>query len=350
MILDSNVNRKAAARVAPFAAAALAVALVAPFAAVRAQDATQPAMTPDMEVAIRTAWAQKNQEVVDQAAAAYMRQRKYPEAQKLLEAGLAIREQSSGPQSAAYAVGLVKLGDLAARRNQPKEAEAFYTKAISLGDRPEVIPALLALGMREKDYEQAFTYFQRALNADYNGPTATRALMWMALTRQRQGRIPEAEGYFNDAISRTPSAASVDAMKLYARLMQDQGRTSDAAAMQARAQDAWKAVQSPQTPATARSEMVQRVGGGVSPPSLLWKLEPEYSEEARAAKYQGTVVLYIEVTPEGQASNVRVVKSLGLDLDQKAVEAVQQWKFKPGTKDGIPVTVAATIEVNFRLL
>jgi protein TonB len=69
----------------------------------------------------------------------------------------------------------------------------------------------------------------------------------------------------------------------------------------------------------------------------------------RAAKYQGTVLLYIEIDPNGNATNIKVQRSLGLGLDEKAVEAVSKWKFKPGMKDGAPVTVAATIEVNFRL-
>jgi TonB family protein len=95
---------------------------------------------------------------------------------------------------------------------------------------------------------------------------------------------------------------------------------------------------------------VFRVGGGVTAPALLFKVEPEYSEEARKAKYQGTVVLYVEVDPSGKARNLRVLRSLGLGLDEKAIEAVNKWKFKPGYKDGKAVTVAATIEVNFRLL
>ncbi len=95
---------------------------------------------------------------------------------------------------------------------------------------------------------------------------------------------------------------------------------------------------------------VFRVGGGVTAPSLLYKVEPEYSEEARKAKYQGTVILYVEVAPDGRAVNPRVVRSLGLGLDEKAIEAVRKWKFRPGYKDGKAVTVAATIEVNFRLL
>jgi len=95
---------------------------------------------------------------------------------------------------------------------------------------------------------------------------------------------------------------------------------------------------------------VFRVGGGVSAPVLLYKKEPEYSEEARKAKHQGTVVLYVQIDPSGKATHMSVVKSLGLGLDEKAMEAVANWKFTPGKKDGKAVTVEATIEVNFRLL
>lgn len=93
-----------------------------------------------------------------------------------------------------------------------------------------------------------------------------------------------------------------------------------------------------------------RIGGGVSAPAVLAKVEPEYSEEARKAKFQGTVMLYIEVDENGKPKNLRVVRALGLGLDEKAIEAVSRWKFRPGFKDGKAVTVAATVEVNFRLL
>ncbi len=95
---------------------------------------------------------------------------------------------------------------------------------------------------------------------------------------------------------------------------------------------------------------VYRVGGGVSGPQVLLKVEPEYSEEARKARWQGVVVLSVVVDEKGQPRDLRVVRSLGLGLDQKAIEAAEKWKFKPGMKDGRPVPVAATIEVNFRLL
>jgi TonB family protein len=93
-----------------------------------------------------------------------------------------------------------------------------------------------------------------------------------------------------------------------------------------------------------------RIGGGVSAPSILSKVEPEYSEEARKAKWQGTVQLSLVVDDQGRPQSIKVTRSLGLGLDQKAIEAVEKWRFRPGMKDGKPVPVMATIEVNFRLL
>ena len=93
-----------------------------------------------------------------------------------------------------------------------------------------------------------------------------------------------------------------------------------------------------------------RIGGGVSAPTVLSKVEPEYSEEARKAKWQGTVVLSCVVDDQGRPQGLKIVRSLGLGLDQKAIEAVEKWRFKPGMKDGKAVPVMATIEVNFRLL
>ena len=88
---------------------------------------------------------------------------------------------------------------------------------------------------------------------------------------------------------------------------------------------------------------------GVSAPRVLHKVEPEYSESARDAKVSGNVTLRVEVTPEGKAENFQIVKSLEPTLDQAAIDAVKQWTFEPAKKDGTPVRVTATIEVNFRL-
>jgi TonB family protein len=94
---------------------------------------------------------------------------------------------------------------------------------------------------------------------------------------------------------------------------------------------------------------VFKVGGGVSAPRPTFQPDPEYSEEARKAKYQGTCVLMLVVGPDGHPRDIRVGRSLGLGLDEKAVEAVKQWRFEPAMKDGKPVAVAISVQVEFRL-
>jgi TonB family protein len=93
-----------------------------------------------------------------------------------------------------------------------------------------------------------------------------------------------------------------------------------------------------------------RVGGDVSAPILVSKVEPEYSEEARKAKFSGAVLLSLVVDANGLPRNIHVVRPLGLGLDEKAIEAVMKWRFRPGMKGGRPVATQATVEVTFRLL
>src|SRR5258707_15224793 len=89
---------------------------------------------------------------------------------------------------------------------------------------------------------------------------------------------------------------------------------------------------------------------GVGMPSCLYCPDPQYSDEARKAKYQGVVVLLVIITTDGRATNIKVLKSPGLGLDEKAVEAVRQWKFKPAPEPtGKIVPVQGPIEVTFRL-
>ena len=74
-----------------------------------------------------------------------------------------------------------------------------------------------------------------------------------------------------------------------------------------------------------------------------------YSEEARKAKYQGTLVLYVDVDATGRVPNVRVKRALGLNLDEKAIEAAKKWRFEPAMKDGHAVAVEIALEVDFHL-
>ena len=104
----------------------------------------------------------------------------------------------------------------------------------------------------------------------------------------------------------------------------------------------------PEPPETERT--VHRSGAGVTSPRLTYKVEPEYSEEARDLKIQGTVMLGFEVWEDGRGHNFEVLRSVGHGLDEKAIEAVRRWKFEPGKKDGNPVRVQVQAQVRFRLL
>jgi TonB family protein len=93
-----------------------------------------------------------------------------------------------------------------------------------------------------------------------------------------------------------------------------------------------------------------KVGGQISKPVVLNNVEAEFSDEARRAKYQGICLISIIVDAQGNPQNPRVVRALGMGLDEKALEAVRKYKFKPAMKDGkTPVPVMITVEVDFRL-
>jgi len=94
---------------------------------------------------------------------------------------------------------------------------------------------------------------------------------------------------------------------------------------------------------------VFRVGNGVTAPIPIYQPDPDYSDEARKAKYQGTVVLNVIVGADGRVHNAQVARSLGMGLDEKAIERVMIWKFKPATKDSRPVAVEVSVEVTFNL-
>jgi protein TonB len=94
---------------------------------------------------------------------------------------------------------------------------------------------------------------------------------------------------------------------------------------------------------------LRRVGGGVSAPVVIFKVEPEFSEEARRAKFMGVVTVNLIVDAAGHPQNVRVIRGVGMGLDQKALEAVRQYRFKPAMEDGHPVPVQVNVEVDFQI-
>ena len=355
-ILDSRIPRSQLGRASLYAAVVGAVAVIAPLAAVHAQDQRsadpvfQASVAPtDIDATIRAAKAQNNFEILEKPAAALQAMRKYDDARKLLEAAAAIREQLFGGQSVGYGLGLIKLAGLEDKRNQPNEAAAIYSKAAEvMGDRPEAVPALMYLGqnmLANKNYDQAIEHFQKAENLD--STQAGPAQMWMAIVSEREQLPDAAEAFYRSALSveAENSIQAATTLDLFTQFLKDQGRSDESKFMSDRVSAARRAL----TKSRQTSPNVYRIGNGVTAPKVLYKVEPAYPEEARLAKYQGTVALSLEIGADGIPRNFQVLRGLGLGLDENAISAVQQWHFQPGMRDGAPVTVAATVEINFRL-
>jgi protein TonB len=94
---------------------------------------------------------------------------------------------------------------------------------------------------------------------------------------------------------------------------------------------------------------LKRIGGGVHAPEVLFAPEPQFSDEARKAKVSGNVLVYLEVDATGKPMHVRVLRGIGMGLDEKALEAVRQYRFKPAMENGKPVAVPMNVEVNFNI-
>ena len=353
-LLDSRVNRNPSRRAAVWLAVCVALVITLPLAVLRAQDGAQ-VVPSDVDATIRIALAEKNHQMLDDAAKASAAFLKYDQARTLLDSSLAIRAEVAGQQSIDYAVGLVKLGDLERSRRNFDEGRGFYAKAVSvLGNRPEAARPLVDLGIdafRGKNSSEALDYFQRAQAADPQH--AGVALMWQAIV-QAPEHPQEAESLYRGALAvedpESPEAATTT--EVFAAFLDRQGRAEDAKSLREQAAVVRKTLgaRTPVIRQATAGEHAYRIGEGVTAPSLIDKVEPQYTEEARLAKYQGTVVVMVDIGSDGIPRNMKVIRGLGLGLDERAVQAISQWQFKPGTKDGQPVPVTATIEVNFRLL
>ena len=351
-ILDSARNRKSPSRTAALATTLLCAALVIPLAALRAQQSPQ-----------------------------------------------ALPVDIAAPSRPLHA--------------QAAPAETDHEVASALGASPANGARLIALGvdaLGAKLYDEAFEYFQRA---QLGSPAkAAEAAMWQAVVRERQSRDADADSLYRMAINLaapdSPEQATI--MELYAKALQRLNQPDQAAEMRAKAAKI-RAAAPPAPPVFPKAPMQKQgapvgetivtsqanrepanlptpfgtstgqgnaaalppapppppppssqsgtldgvavrgysAAAGATLPRVIRKVEPAYSDEARAARFQGTVVLHAEVGPDGKAHDISVQRHLGLGLDEKAVEAVSQWLFQPAMKDGQPVTASVTLEVNFRL-
>jgi TonB family protein len=331
-------------------AAILLIACAATLFAQNTEKTTIQALVDNIDASIAAAQASGDTALLEKQADELTALYQYASAGKLLDAALAIREKVSGPQSAPYGMLLLKLGALESHHNT-KLAVAFYEKATHLlpGVR-EAATAYLYLGIHaigDRKWNAAIAGFQQAQHLD---PSLTgKILMWTALLHERRGENQDTETAYHDALAAltpgTPDEA--DAQTLYARFLRQQGREDEAKAADARANAGHKSAITLPKPMPSGT---YRVGGGVTQPSVTYKVDPSYSEEARVAKIIGAVLLVVVIETDGTAGRIRIDKPVGFGLDDCAIASLAQWHFNPGMKNGSPVAVYATIEVNFRLI
>jgi TonB family protein len=343
-ILDSRTNRKPAGRSSALAAALVPIALIAPLAAIRAQGPLSSAIPADVDATIRAAVAQKNSEMVEKPAAAFEVLRQYDASRRLLDSAAAIHEQVSGARSEDYGRALLKLGDLERKRYRASEAESFYTEAVAvLGDRAETAPALMYLGvlaLGHKNSTVAMDDFRKAQTLDPS--LAGQARMWTAQADERDGNATDAEAMYRSALAveNPTSNDHTNTTLLFGRFLENHGRADEAKAL---------GNPLPDVPTPPPGPNVFRVKDGATPPKVLTKIDPIYPVEAKTAGYSATVRVQMEVGTDGTPHNIHVARSAGLGLDDSAAAAISQWRFVPGTKDGAPASVLASIEVNFHL-
>ncbi len=226
------------------------------------------------------------------------------------------------------------------------QAQAPATKTVK-GQTDSMI-ARGKTALAAKDYAVATSFFEGALSAE---PEETaQAEMWLAITQQRQNNAEGAAASFKIALDaaepNSPFAATL--MELYANLLRESKKDDDASKLMEQANLIRAANAEEARASQIPNPSVHKMSEG-TPPVLLSKVEPEYSEDARLAKYSGSALLSIEIGTDGVPSNIIVIRSLALGLDEKAVKAVSQWRFKPAAIDGEPVAVSAQVEINFRL-
>ena len=229
--------------------------------------------------------------------------------------------------------------------------ESAYQREMAAGEKALADPETAA---------EAEPHFRSAAASAATPLERANALDWLGLTLQnRNTQDIEAlktavEPLYLESIQLQRSHGATRtrdfalALELHAGLLDQTGRSEEAATERTQAAEIRKALfgDNGEWPPPG----AYRVGSGITAPRIIEKKEPEYDSLARAAKRQATVVVNLLIDEQGQPARFRLVRSAGLGLDEKALAAVREWRFEPATKDGKPVPILAQIEVNFRLL
>ena len=258
----------------------------------------------------------------------YRAQGDYAKPELLYKECLRVARRALGPEHPDYAAYLNEVGRYYHARRKYGRSEDYYVKAFAI----------------------------RVEKFGREHPLVAESISNLAVLYENLGQLPRAEVYHEHALQIREKALGRDhldtitTLEHFSRLLQKMQRSVEARMMEDRA----RAVREKRVLAldSSSGDLGEVYSGREvrKPPRLADKTEPEYTDEARIARQEGVVILQVAIAADGRARNFRLLRSLGLGLDEKAVEAVRQWTFNPARKDGKKVTVVANIEINFRLL
>ncbi len=205
--------------------------------------------------------------------------------------------------------------------------------------------------LAEQFYKQSFGIRTRLLGREHADVAAS--INNLAVLYENQVLYPKAEVYYRTALDIREKALGGDhvdtilTLEHFSRLLHKLSRSDEAEALARRAR-AYREARFAQTAAVDLGEIP--TGGDVRPAELVERTEPVYTDEARIARQEGSVLLDVEIDSEGRVGNFRVVRQLGLGLDEMAVEAVKQWRFRPARLRGRRAPSRARLEIAFRLM
>jgi len=290
----------------------------------------------------------------------------YTNAQRLYERALEQQRATFGESSAAYAAALVDLAR-AYQATEKRSAEAvnLYRQALpiqeaTLGrEHPDVATTLYYLALDAHGHKrtvEAQEMYQRALDIrtkafGVSDPRLAEILTPLASLKNDEMLYQRSLAIL-DASGRT-SSQTATTLEKYGNYLRAQDRVAEAGSMESRARqirvERVAEIGARRAPAPGKAFRIN-AAEGVKAPTLKYKIEPEYTDVARLDKLQGTVLLKIVVGADGLAHDIQLLRGVGLGLDEKAAEAIGKWVFNPGARDGQPVPVLATVEVNFKLM
>jgi len=245
---------------------------------------------------------------------------------------------------------------------------AQHAKNPSSVDLP--LDMLAQVYQREKKFLEAIAVEQRRIDLwtgmfGDNAVVVARVLGQMSAIEKLAGNLPDAEAHARRALAiltaaYTDKPASAQAAVDLAGILLAENREDEAGQMLALAEKTFETSLGSGSLLTtgiaarlkqpASTPTAYRVGGQVTAPRIVSKVEPQYSEEAKKSKLQGSILLSVVIDSTGAPTQIAVLRPLGMGLDEAAVAAVSQWKFSPGIKNGTPVPVFSQIEMNFHLL